>query len=527
MSFDLFISSIVSVTVFFLGVVVYIHDSKSALNRTFVLICLATIFNVLCVYLSLHQTVPDAMLWWIRFTVFFAILHTIFFFLFIDTFPGTTFHISRRNFLFLSLAGVIGLAAVLSPYAFTGVANGAPTVGFLIPLVGILIVGLLAASFYLAIVKYRKTAAEERLRWLWVIIGMFATYSLLVFLVLIGNIVFSLSYFVPYTAAFMLPMMVGMTYAIIRHHLLNIKVIATEIMTYMVVVISLFQVFFSATPVMTLISLAVAVAFLIFGVLLVQSVQREVQQREQLELLNKKIEADNKQLEDLGRFKSQLLSLASHQIRSPLAAMKGFITLIIQGSYGDVSDKIKETLKKVQQSADELIALINTLLDMRKVEEGKMEYSFEKVDLVSLVAGTVESIMPLAQAKNLTLTSALPPTPVMVNIDREKFKQVIQNLIDNAIKYTPSGFVKVELTTNQGKATIAVSDSGYGIPAALIPFLFEEFIRDERIKKEVRGTGLGLYIARKIAEAHGGTLVAESPGESKGSTFKATIPMAQ
>jgi signal transduction histidine kinase len=164
---------------------------------------------------------------------------------------------------------------------------------------------------------------------------------------------------------------------------------------------------------------------------------------------------------------------------------------------------------------------------MRKVEEGKMEYSFEKVDLVALIAGTVESIMPLAQAKNLTLSSTLPPAPVMVNIDKEKFKQVIQNLLDNAIKYTPTGFVKLELTTNQGKALIAVSDSGFGIPATLIPFLFEEFIRDERIKREIRGTGLGLYIARKITEAHGGTLVAESEGEGKGSTFRATIPVAQ
>ena len=96
---------------------------------------------------------------------------------------------------------------------------------------------------------------------------------------------------------------------------------------------------------------------------------------------------------------------------------------------------------------------------------------------------------------------------------------------DNAIKYTPTGFVKVELKTDAGKAFITVSDSGLGIPASLLPFLFEEFIRDERVKKEIRGTGLGLYIARKITEAHGGTLSAKSPGEEKGSTFKATIPL--
>jgi len=256
---------------------------------------------------------------------------------------------------------------------------------------------------------------------------------------------------------------------------------------------------------------AIFVLVLVFSVFLIQSVHREVEQREQLA--------------ELGRFKSELLSLASHQIRSPLAAMKGFITLIMDGSYGEVSDKIKETLGKVKGSADELIDLINVLLDVRKVEEGRMEYQFEKLDLTPLVAETVAALMPLAQAKNLTLTSDIGTAQVLVNIDRIKFKQVIQNLIDNAIKYTPSGFVKVVLRTDTVHAFIVVSDSGLGIPASLLPVLFEEFIRDERVKKEIRGTGLGLYIARNIAQAHGGTLVAESPGEGKGSTFTVTIPL--
>jgi signal transduction histidine kinase len=201
------------------------------------------------------------------------------------------------------------------------------------------------------------------------------------------------------------------------------------------------------------------------------------------------------------------------------------VTLIMEGAYGPVDDKIKGTLQKVEDSADELIGLINTLLDVRKVEEGKMEYQFEKVDLGELIAHVVDSVMPLAQAKNLALTSELEKSPVMVNIDKEKFRQVIQNLIDNAIKYTPTGFVKVVLKNEGGQATIKVSDSGLGIPASLIPFLFEEFIRDERVKKEIRGTGLGLYIARKITEAHGGKLSAESPGEGKGSIFTITVPI--
>ena len=389
------------------------------------------------------------------------------------------------------------------------------------------VIGLIIASIYLMIKKYISAKEDERIQFKFLIIGAAITLLLLLTFNLVLPAIFLDVYFIPFGAIFIFPFIALTSYAIFKHHLLNVKVIATEILAFTLAVVTFSEIIFSQGLFQILFRSGEFVLVLIFGILLIQSVIHEVEQRQEMELLNKKIAADNEQLAELGRFKSELLSLASHQIRSPLAAMKGFIALVIGGSYGEINDKVKEALGKVQKSADELIGLINTLLDVRKVEEGKMEYSFEKVDLVELIAGTVESIMPLAQAKNLTLTSALPPAPLMVNIDREKFKQVIQNLIDNAIKYTPNGFVKVTLTTEGGKALIAVSDSGYGIPAALLPFLFEEFIRDERIKKEIRGTGLGLYIARKIAEAHGGTLVAESAGEGKGSTFKATIPVAQ
>lgn len=239
----------------------------------------------------------------------------------------------------------------------------------------------------------------------------------------------------------------------------------------------------------------------------------------------KKIQADNEKLEALGRFKGELLSLASHQMRARLAAIKGYVALVMDDSRSGMSDKAKEMLARAQASADELINLVDTLLDMSKIEEGKMEYCFEKTDLAELVAVAVDSVVPLAAAKNLSMTFHHTTTNLLVNIDKQKFKEVIQNLLDNAVKYTPSGFVDVELNTDGSKAFITVSDSGLGIRSSLIPFLFEEFIRDERVKKEIRGTGLGLYIARKITEAHGGTISAESPGEGKGSIFKISLPI--
>jgi signal transduction histidine kinase len=267
------------------------------------------------------------------------------------------------------------------------------------------------------------------------------------------------------------------------------------------------------------------VLVLIFSIFLITSVWREEEQRQELERLNGQLDDKNQQLDQLSHFKSELLSLASHQIRSPLAAIKGFVTLIIGGSYGEVSDKTKEALGKVQHSADELIGLINTLLDVRKVEEGKMEYVFARTDLNKMVGSVVDLLRPLAETKKLEFTYVSSGKEVFVNADAEKLKQVIQNLTDNSIKYTPAGFVHVELKEENGAAIVSVADSGLGVSATLIPFLFEEFVRDARVKKEIRGTGLGLYIARKISEAHGGKISATSGGEGKGSTFSVSIPL--
>ena len=168
----------------------------------------------------------------------------------------------------------------------------------------------------------------------------------------------------------------------------------------------------------------------------------------------------------------------------------------------------------MSKSANDLINLINTLLDMRKVEEGKMDYQMARADLSKIVNEVTDLMRPLAETKKLEFKFDSPGHEVPVNADAEKLKQVVQNLTDNAIKYTPSGFVHIELKEENGSAIVTVSDFRRGFSPELAPHLFEEFIRDERVKKQILGTGLGLYIARKIAEAHGGTLWAESPRAS-------------
>ncbi|MBU6501100.1 MAG: HAMP domain-containing histidine kinase [Patescibacteria group bacterium] len=222
-------------------------------------------------------------------------------------------------------------------------------------------------------------------------------------------------------------------------------------------------------------------------------------------------------------FTSQLLSVVSHQLKSPLAVIKNYATLLRDGNYGKISNKEAEIILKIEAAADNAIELVTNTIDLRKVEEGKMEYEFSKTDLVGLTKDVVEGIRILAETKGLKMTFTASAHDIFVNADPREMKHVVQNLVDNAIKYTEKGFINVNVREIGGEAVFSVADSGIGIPKGVKPLLFKEFMRDERVDHKMKGSGIGLHIARNIVEAHGGKIFAESAGDGKGSTFSFSL----
>lgn len=512
----------------FLVYIVYASDPKSATNRIFSLLGIFLSLWLGVTYLGPNPAFSLFGLLFARLTLFFVTPVNTLFFLLAGTFPDTEFRMSKK--IYLTLLGLTGLVMLitLSPYGFSGasVINGAQVVsiGIGFPIFGAFSILLNLGAIYWFIRKLRRSSGEEYRQIRLVVSGLAIMLGLIILTIFFPVFILKNTLFVPFAPLYVLIFLGTTTYAIVKHRLFNLKVIATDALTVVLIISLLSKTVIDQGLSQRLVDLVIFIVALVFGVLLIRSVRQEVKQREELQRLNEKIEATNKQLETLSRFKSELLSLASHQIRAPLGAIKGFVSLIMEGSYGAIDPKVKEPLDKVKASADELISLINTFLDVRKVEDGKMEYQFAKTDLGKIVGEVVELMRPVAQKKALTLTFVPPAKPVFVNADLEKLKQVFQNLVDNSIKYTPSGFVKVALEEKDGSATFVITDSGLGIPSTLIPYLFEEFIRDERVKKNIRGTGLGLYIAKQIVIAHSGKIWAESPGEGKGSTFTITLP---
>lgn len=514
-----------------LGVIIFINNRRSVTNLFFLLFIVVNIGWSIFNYLNYQTTDPLLVLWAIRLVLFFATLQAFSFFMLMYVFPGERLEMSSRWKWILSMSAIIVAIFTLTPFVFSRVVITPGQVAQPIPAFGIGIFGIFGVLFVvsgivLLIKKIRKAPTRiEKLPFEYLLGGLVVMFILIIIFNFLYPAFFNDTRFIPLAAVFTLPFIIATTYAIFRHHLLHVKTIAAEIFAALLSLATIFELLYSTTLVEIILRSLICVLVLIFSIFLITSVWKEEEQREELQRLDKELQDKNLKLDELSHFKSELLSLASHQIRSPLAAIKGFATLIVGGSYGDTSDKVKETVGKMGKSADELIALINTLLDVRKVEEGKMEYQFEKTDLTKMVGDVVDSLKSIAENKKLEFNFASPGKELWVNADPQKFKQVIQNLTDNALKYTPSGFVHVELKEDSGFAIVSVADSGLGIPETLVPHLFEEFIRDERVKKQILGTGLGLYIANKIAEAHGGKISAESPGEGKGSTFHVRIPL--
>ena len=369
--------------------------------------------------------------------------------------------------------------------------------------------------------KYIKVAHEERTKWRIMLLGTFSSYILIIVTNFLFVVFFEDTRFVNFAPLFMIPTIGGMAYAILRHKVLNIKAITAEVLTFIILFISFVEILIAKDLKEIILRIFIFVLFFVFGVLLIKSVLREVRQRERLEVLSRELAAANERLKELDKLKTEFLSFASHQLRSPLTAIKGYASMLLENSYGALEEKAREPINRVMESANHLVKLIEDFLNVTKIEQGGMKYEIAKTDIEHLARELARELSVSAEKKGLKLTFETDgKVGYYANADQEKLRQVLLNFIDNAIKYTPSGTVKVVVgKTPDRKVRVSVSDSGVGMTAEAIGKLFAKFSRADEKKVNINGSGLGLYLAKQIVEAHGGRIWAESPGPDLGSTF--------
>ena len=262
---------------------------------------------------------------------------------------------------------------------------------------------------------------------------------------------------------------------------------------------------------------------IVIGILLIRSILKEVHTRERIEALATELAGANDRLRVLDQQKSEFLSIASHQLRSPLTAIKGYSSMLLEGSFGKFPEKAREAVDRILQSSDRLVVVINDFLNISRIEQGRMKYEWGSVDLQELISTTVEELKPTIESTGLKVTFHPDKEhKFIITADYGKIKQVISNLIDNSIKYTPKGKIDIHINRNKDikKIYIDITDTGIGIPKDVLPSLFNKFTRAKGgMKVNIQGTGLGLYVVKQLMKAHGGDVWAESAGEGKGSQF--------
>lgn len=240
---------------------------------------------------------------------------------------------------------------------------------------------------------------------------------------------------------------------------------------------------------------------------------------------NTRLQWQSRELEKANRLKSEFLASMSHELRTPINALIGYASLMLDRIYGELTPRQEEGLNRIQGAAQHLLALINDILDLAKIEAGRMPLHLDDVTLSDIVTEISQQIEPLVKKKSLSFNVEMPPKPLTLHTDRTKVKQILLNLLSNAVKFTHKGGIWVTISKDEEDLRFDVRDTGIGIKQSDIESMWEDFRQvDQSRTREFGGTGLGLSITRKLVDALGGHVFAESVF-GKGSTFTVVLPI--
>ncbi len=405
---------------------------------------------------------------------------------------------------------------------------------------------LVLALLFLKYLKYRENRIKKNKI---IIVGMGLVFLLLSFLVTqyFGDLVSANLYNMEFYGVFAVNVFIAfLSYLILKYQAFDIKVIAGQFLTVAVWLTVFSQLFFVQNTFNLIISIIMLVLATVFGYILFKSVKEEVVAGEKLNEASNKLLKINKKLEELDRAKSEFISIASHQLRTPLTSIKGFSSLILENTFGKIPIKQKDAVEKVFVNNEKLVLLVEDMLNVSRLESGRLQYDFEETEIIPLISEVISNLKLYAKNKKiyLKLIKTKEKLPLVL-ADQRKTSEIIANLIDNAIKYTQEGGIEVSAenfdrsqrigkfegteTLNKSWIRIKVKDTGIGMKEKDLTSIFEKFKKgpseeDSENETLVSGTGLGVYISRQMTHAMGGHLYAQSKGPSKGTTFILELP---
>lgn len=326
---------------------------------------------------------------------------------------------------------------------------------------------------------------------------------------------------------FVLPLfLIIIIYTITDLGIFKIHLIGSQLLAYTLIVLIGSQFFFledTTDKMLTIVTFLLSVGF---GILLVRSGLKEEEARKNVEKLAIDLEKANSSLKELDRQKDELISIVSHQLATPVTSVKWYIEMLLEGDAGALNEEQKKQLSTMQEVTEDLVDLVGMILDVSRIQLGRMKVDLAPLDLGAFFAEVLAVIEPRAQVKKQQFVKTIPASLPTASLDKRLMRMTLENLLSNAVKYTPEGG-KVELTvTATGRLLrYEVRDTGCGIPREEQEKIFGKLYRATNVRN-TEGNGLGLFAAKGAAEAHGGNVWFESVA-GKGTTFYVEVPIGE
>ncbi|MFA5177956.1 MAG: ATP-binding protein [Candidatus Paceibacterota bacterium] len=301
--------------------------------------------------------------------------------------------------------------------------------------------------------------------------------------------------------------------ATLKYHLFEIKLILTELLVFIMSIIIIVLFFLMPTTFLKILIGIIIILFCFFGYYLIRAIHDEVSQKEEAERISK--------------MKTEFISIASHQLRTPLAAIRGYTSMLKDGDYGDLPDPAEKAINYIHESSVGMIKLVNSLLSISRLEKGQVELKFQDVSVDDLLKECIKDIRLVAEEKKLNLKYKILSKKIpLIKADPEKLKQSFSNIINNAVLYTVKGGVDVSLNKENNDIIVQIKDTGVGIEPEEQEKMFKSFSRGKGgAELYTQGTGLGLYVAKNFVEMHSGSISVFSEGKNKGSLFTIRLPI--
>lgn len=507
----------------FLGLIIFLEKRTNIINILYGLLALSVTIWSFSIYF--FRASADITLFWSKITYLSAGAIAFLFLYFTLHFPFKTklnplWHVFFIIYSLILVWLIVGTKAILKSYVMVNYTHGL-LFGEAYILYSLFIFIFFGLGFLNLIFKYLKSSGLTKVQIRYVLVGGFLTMFIATItnLVLFGIGIFKYNWVGPSSTIFLVSFF---GYAIAKYHLFDIRVILTELLVGLTGLTLLIQALVAETFLLKILGLLLFVLFCIFGYSLIKSVLREIE-------LRKKLQLAYEELKRLDKAKSEFISIASHQLRTPLTAIKGYISMMREKLYGKPPEKMEKPLENIYLSNERLIKLVNDLLNVSRIEAGRMEMKLEKLSLEDIIISIVEELKNVAKENDIYLKWEKPKKPLpKIFVDRDKIRQAIMNMVDNAIRYTEKGGVTINAKIQDTRYKIQISDTGVGLTKYELSKMFESFSRGMAgTRLYTEGVGLGLYIARRFIEMHKGKVWGESKGKGKGSQFFIELPIVK